>query len=305
MSKGRKTKVLKYNLYDRGRKFTGQDRSNVDFESMISLINSAATQEMVATGQMLGFYGHQVRQRFGMIPPETAHIDGKTVMLEPAFKTIEIQADKNGEVAHRAEFFENDSGEFARKQYIAKVGGFSTAVLYKPTGATLKPSGFFGFDYVVQPNYATNIGDGQLLDGLCVPENLADTVACFDSATDIALLDPSKAMIAQLLEQRILDTYDSIHAQIGLLKFADDAAHELNALYDHISLQERKKMIQAQRQQDLQRQLRGSVRSFDSVLAEAEAYLRQSEIEQVEQKQKTQSDHSVKRAAKQFIKGFF
>ena len=72
-----KTEILKYNLHDRGRKYTGQDRSNVDVSAMIQRINSPDTQELVSTGGLFGYYGHQIRQRFGMMPPETAMIDGK------------------------------------------------------------------------------------------------------------------------------------------------------------------------------------------------------------------------------------
>ena len=83
-----KTEILKYNLYDRGRKHTGQDRSDVDIEKMIDRINAPDTQELVKTGGLFGYYGHQIRQRFGMNPPETAMINGKKIHLEPAFRTI-------------------------------------------------------------------------------------------------------------------------------------------------------------------------------------------------------------------------
>ncbi|TLT99097.1 hypothetical protein FD904_20290, partial [Acinetobacter baumannii] len=78
-SKNRKTKVLSYNLHDRCRKFTGVDRSNVDVDAMVNLINSDHVQEMVATNSLQGFYGHQIRQRYGMVPPETVIIKGKVV----------------------------------------------------------------------------------------------------------------------------------------------------------------------------------------------------------------------------------
>lgn len=54
-SKNRKTKVLSYNLHDRCRKFTGVDRSNVDVDAMVNLINSDHVQEMVATNSLQGF----------------------------------------------------------------------------------------------------------------------------------------------------------------------------------------------------------------------------------------------------------
>jgi hypothetical protein len=274
MSKGKKTKVLQYNLHDRGRQHTGVDRSNVDFKKMIQLINAPSTQEMVKTGQLVGYYGHQIRQRFGMVPPESVVIDGKVVQLAPAFRTVEIKAASDGTVTHRAEFLDNNAGQFAQEQYLAQIGGFSTAVNYRKTPPNqLTPSGFFGFDYVVQPNYATNIGDGQLFDGLAIPEQLEDEISCFDSATDLTLLNPSQAMIARLLEQQIISTYDSIHTQVTLGQINEQALDQIDALSQQMAMQQRKRDLQAERQRELYSGMVGEVRSFDSVISEADQYL--------------------------------
>lgn len=274
MSKGKKTKLLQYNLHDRGRQHTGIDRSNVDFKKMIQLINSPQTQEMVKTGQLVGYYGHQIRQRYGMVPPESVPIDGKMVQLAPAFRTIEIKATSDGTVTHRAEFLDNRVGKFAQEQYLAKIGGFSTAVNYRKTPPNLlTPSSFFGFDYVVQPNYATNIGDGQLFDGLAIPEELENEISCFDSATDITLLDPSKAMIAHLLEQQIISTYDSINTQVALEQINEQALDQIDALSQQMAMQQRKRDLQVERQRELYSGMVGETRSFDSVIAEADQFL--------------------------------
>ena len=66
----------------------------------------------------------------------------------------------------------------------------------------------------VQPNYVTNVGDGQLFGGLAVSEQQDGLVYYFDSTTDITQLLPSEAMIAHLLEQQTLGDFDSIHAQL-------------------------------------------------------------------------------------------
>lgn len=284
MAKGRKTKPLVYNLNDRGRRYTGVDRSNVDIAAMVNLINSASVQEMVSTGSLQGFYGHQIRQRFGMVPPESVPIDGKMVRLEPAFKTISIHADKDGNVTHQAQFLDNETGEFARKQYLAEVGGFSTAVNYRRDGGQLVPTGFFGFDYVMQPNYALNVGDGELFDGLFVPEHQEGLISCFDSATDIQQLSASQAMIARMLEEQITREYDNIHAQITLMQHANSAYDQVAVMHQQMGHLERKKVIQAQRQVDLYTGMVGEIRSFDSVCEEANAIL--SKIDKPEPEQK-------------------
>jgi len=138
---------------------TGKDRSNVDAQSMIHKINSAEVQEFVKNGQLIGYYGHQIRQRYGMNPPETVMIGDKIIRLEPAIRTIYLRADPDGNVTHKTEFLENDAGNHAMRQYMANVGGFSTACDYfVQPGGILVPRNFAGYDYVLQPNFVDNVG---------------------------------------------------------------------------------------------------------------------------------------------------
>jgi hypothetical protein len=283
MSQSRKTKKLTYNLSDRGRKATGQDRSNVDIGSMVAQINGAATQEMVSTGSLLGYYGHQVRQRFGMQPPETAFIDGKAIKLEPAIRTLEISAKSDGTVDHVEEFLDNDSGEFARRQYLSKTGGFSTAQHYRAVGNKLAVTGFYGFDYVMQPNYATNVGDGQLFDGLLLPCEPIDGVPMFDSMTDFEGMDLAQIMLAQALDQQVLSMYDSIHACVQMSQQNAQAYDQIGEL-----LQENQRLIDKQARYAETRRKReaagyddiaGVTRSFDDVLRDAESFLTKDVID--------------------------
>ncbi|OJU92394.1 MAG: hypothetical protein BGO19_14045 [Acinetobacter sp. 38-8] len=275
---GRKTKRITFNLHERGRKHSGKDRSNVDMNEMIRQINSPQVQEMVKTGTLYGFNGHEIRKRYGMNPPDSTVIDGKVVYLERSFRTLECYADKNGNVSHVTEFLDNESGEWARKQYLARIGGFSSAQNYKKAGLGLIPVGFFGFDYVGQPNYSTNVGDGQLFDGLAIPVEQNGLVACFDSATDLTLLSPSEAMIAHLLEQQIVRDFDNIHTQLQLLQMNSQALEQIDTLAGQIARKEKRQLIQAQREQDLNSGLVGQTRSFDSVCAEAEKLLTESDL---------------------------
>lgn len=167
MSEARKTRPITFNIKDRGRIHTGVSRSNVNYEAWIELINSPVTQEMVETGSLIGYYGHQFRELYGLQVPETVIIDGKQVSISPAVRTIELKCDADGNVTHRQEFLDNPFGDEAMKNYKAKVGGFSAVNDYKKQNGIIYPTVSFGFDYVLQANYATNIGDGQLLlDGI-------------------------------------------------------------------------------------------------------------------------------------------
>lgn len=194
----RKTKAITYNIKERGRKYNGQDRSNVDVQSMINAINSPAVQELVETGDLYGYYGHEVRMLHGMNPPDTVFTDdGREIRIAPAIRTIELSADKNGNVTHREEFLENETGEYAYQQYKAGVGGFSTAVMFKPSSSGIRQvNGFYGFDYVRNPNYHTNKGFG-----------------AFDSLMFDSLQNPTneQLVLKQALEKVLIAQYDSIY----------------------------------------------------------------------------------------------
>lgn len=293
-SKGRKTKRITFNLHERGRQFLGKDRSNVDMSEMIKQINSPQVQEMVKTGTLYGYNGHEIRKRYGMNPPDSVIIDGKVVYLERAFRTLECYADKEGNVSHVTEFLDNESGEYARKQYLARVGGFSSAQNYKRAGLGLIPVGFYGFDYVTQPNYTTNVGDGQLFDGLAIPIEQDGLVASFDNATDITQLSASEAMIAHLLEQQIIRDYDNIHTQTELLNMHGQALDQIDVLSNQVARKERREALQAQRQHDLYSGMVGEVRSFDSVCEEADALLSESDLARMRINGETPKDKKPK-----------
>jgi len=183
------TKPIKYNLNDRGRVLTGKDRSNVDVQAMINKINSPYIQEQVDSGTLNGFCGHQIRQRHGMIPPESAEVDGKIILLEPSHRTVYLKADDDGTVTHKQEFYENDAGEHVLRQYKAKIGGFSTAVNYFVDGPILRPNVFGGFDYVFAPNFTENA-----------------SIGLFDSAMG----EEALSMFYNMLDMQIVELYDSM-----------------------------------------------------------------------------------------------
>jgi hypothetical protein len=239
-----------------------------------------------------------------MNPPDSVIIDGKVVYLERSFRTIEAHADKDGNVTHVTEFLDNESGEYARTQYQARVGGFSSAQNYKKAGLGLIPVGFYGFDYVTQPNYTTNVGDGQLFDGLAIPVEQDGLIAAFDSTTDVTLLSPSEAMIAHLLEQQIVRDFDNIHTQAQLLQMNGQALDQIDALVNQIARKDKREAIQAQRMQDLCSGLVGEVRSFDSVCAEAEERLSESDLARMRISGETPKNNKVRPRIFKSIFGF-
>lgn len=144
------TKIISYNLKDRGRKFRGKDR-HFNIAQIVKAINSNETQERVKKRDMLGYYGHWPRVKFGMLPSEGGMTQGNLTVPEPAIVTTFLKAYPDGTVEHKAEFLNTDAGKLASKLYSDRVGGFSSAIDQS------KPE-FFGFDYVLEPNYSTNRG---------------------------------------------------------------------------------------------------------------------------------------------------
>jgi len=145
------TEKITYSLKDRGRVASGIPRQYKSIDAIVRAINSAECQERVKNRDMLGYWGHYPRQRFGMIPIEGGWVDGKAVRVEPAFVTVELSATKDGQVTHRAEFLPTETGELVAKLNEGRVGGFSTAI-----DETLSPVLFAGMDYVGMPNFTGN-----------------------------------------------------------------------------------------------------------------------------------------------------
>jgi len=149
------TETIRYNVNQRGRQHRGQDR-NFDTRALAALINSPAVQEQVRNRDLVGYYGHWQRMRFGMRPPETVIVDGKSVNIEPAIVTTYLRAEPDGTIEHRTEFLDTASGKVAARLNKSKTGGFSSAIDAVARGGQHVPRDFAGFDYVLEPNYTTN-----------------------------------------------------------------------------------------------------------------------------------------------------
>ena len=141
-----KTSKITFNVNDLQRQHTGQKR-RYDNVGLARLINSPTTQERIAKGDLLGFYGHWPRKKFGMQPKEGGMDGGKPITLKPAIRTTFLEADNNGNLTHQTEFLDTQEGKDAYDLYQNKVGGFSAAMTTVPKGGTLR----------LLPNAASNV----------------------------------------------------------------------------------------------------------------------------------------------------
>ena len=177
------TEVIRYNLRDRGRQFRGKER-NFDVPRIVATVNGGACQEKVRHRDMFGYFGHWPRVKFGMNPSEGGLVDGKQVAVEPALVTISLKAFDDGTIEHQAEFLDTNAGRLAQRLYASKAGGFSSAI------DELRPE-FYGFDYVLEPNYTKNRGYDLALDGV---------LGTFDAVEAVAEYQEQIAGIGKLLD---------------------------------------------------------------------------------------------------------
>ena len=196
------TDAITYNVRERGRKHRGADR-NFDTVALAKLINSPSVQEQVKHGDMNGYFGHWPRIKFGMSVPEGGVLDGKVISIPPALRTVELSAEPDGTITHRAEFLDTNEGRTAARLYASKSGGFSSAIEAVPGTDPQVPRGFYGFDYVMEPNYTTNRGHKVVLDSVRAGEDATDLIAMLDAIMD----DSSRAASA------LTQMFDSLHAQ--------------------------------------------------------------------------------------------
>lgn len=181
-----KTGTITFNVRERGRQHRGQPR-NFDTVALAALINGPAVQEQVAKGDMHGYFGHWPRLAFGMNPGEGGIVDGKVVRLEPALTTTKLTALPDGTIEHEAEFMDTAMGRTAEKMFSRKRGGFSSAIACREYAGRDVAIGFYGFDYVMEPNFSTN--RGYALDGVQEESALMLDAAAHESQATIAVLD--------------------------------------------------------------------------------------------------------------------
>jgi hypothetical protein len=219
-----KTGVIKFNVTERGRKFRGQDR-NFDTVTMAQLINGAEVQEKVKHGDMVGYLGHWPRIKFGMNPCEGGIVDGKAVALEPAIRTVSIKAFPDGTIEHEAEFLDTAPGKMAARMHASKTGGFSSAIDTRRIADKQSPTGFYGFDYVLEPNFTHNRGYAVALDGVFDEESVFDAIS--EQQQLVAIFDG--------MFDQVQSAYDTLKAAF------DTVCQENEGLIDQLAKIGRKK----------------------------------------------------------------
>ncbi len=188
--------IVTYNLKDRGRQFTGQNR-DFNIRALMDNINGQACQEKIKSRGMFGYFGHKPRVLAGLEPVESMVINGKYNEIEPAIVTTYLEAFPDGTIKHQTEFLETSSGKKAARMFASRVGGFSSAI-------DQAKNELYGFDWVLSPNYHFNrpyaldsVDDsGQQAD--LTFDQVLDAVKSEEDAFWTALIEAKDAQIAKI-----------------------------------------------------------------------------------------------------------
>ena len=236
------TGVIKYNLNERKRSLTGQDRQ-FDVKKVAGFINSQKFQESVKHRDVFGYFGHWVRQKFGLKPNEVVVDKGQLIPIEPAIVTTEIKAYNNGDIEHKVRFLDTPTGKIAKSMYESQTGGFSS-VIDPMTGE------FYGFDFVNSPNYSTNRGYQFAFDSVNDKTVFDDVLDSLDSSmryaqeleamnAELAISGLKSATALSDVQAKLFDAVQSksgLQARIteleNLLKEKDialDSAHQMRS----------------------------------------------------------------------------
>ncbi|POA45615.1 hypothetical protein C1893_23465 [Pseudomonas sp. MPR-ANC1] len=189
----KRTGVIRYNLNDIKRNFTGQKRA-IDIDAAMRLFNGAALQESIRKGDIYGYIGHQYREKYTLDVPETVMVDGVPVVLEPACRTIYLKCYPTGDVEHEQEFLDTAPGRVGARLWDSKAYGFSSAIYAPEENGLRVPKGYFGMDLVRAPNYDNNRGYAVMLDS--VAPGVFTAVDTFPTES-AALLDSVDNMIKE------------------------------------------------------------------------------------------------------------
>jgi len=154
-----------FNMFQEGRTYTGHHRNYI-LENAIKVCYDPSTREKIRLREALGYLGHGRRELSGRLAlPEVGAIklpDGSSVITEnvPANVTTQFEVHKGGLVEHTQEILETAPGKIVSGLNASRVGGFSWACAGFDGGAggKTKITGFHGFDYVMNPGFASNRG---------------------------------------------------------------------------------------------------------------------------------------------------
>ncbi|SKA52918.1 hypothetical protein [Photobacterium toruni] len=163
MSNGLQKIELKFNIFDTGREYTGQQRGYI-LANVKQVINSPLVQERLRLREMVGYVGHGLREMAGKLTlgekVSVKMANGQMMVVDaiPSNVTIDMSIDDDGNLTHTQEVLNNNEGQKLLGLHNSKIGGFSWAAGGGKVGENTIISDLLGFDYVHNPLFSSNRG---------------------------------------------------------------------------------------------------------------------------------------------------
>ncbi|MCD9516418.1 hypothetical protein [Photobacterium carnosum] len=199
MNNGLQKIELKFNIFDTGREYTGQQRGYI-LNNVKQVINSPKVQERLRLREMVGYVGHGLREMAGKLTLgekiSVKMANGQMMVVDaiPSNVTIAMSIDDDGNFAHTQEVILNDEGRKLLGLHNSKIGGFSWAAGGGKIGSNTIISDLLGFDYVHNPLFSSN--RGYILDSA---DDIYDREAILDNL--------SAAGVSNEQREIVLDTF--------------------------------------------------------------------------------------------------
>jgi len=148
--------TITFNPFEHGH-FLGRQR-NYAIEKYKKMVENPKTQLHIKNGYAIGTYTHDYRTSSGVLKNR----DENGNPIEPCCKTIAMEWVEPHYVRHTQRIANNETGKKIQKLIEAGIGGFSSV-------HNLNTGDFYGFDYVIYPNFATNrvVADNSCEMGMC------------------------------------------------------------------------------------------------------------------------------------------
>ncbi|MCC8380463.1 hypothetical protein [Xenorhabdus sp. PB30.3] len=184
-----------FNIFDTGRKYTGKQRGYI-LDNVKTVLNSPEVQERLRLRELVGYVSHGLREMSGKLtlgetlPVQLPNGQMTVVNAIPSNVTIELSIDDEGNLTHTQEILDNDEGCKLLGLHNSRIGGFSWACGGGKLGSNTFINGFYGFDYVHNPLFATN--RGYVLDSA---DDEYDRQAVLDNLTSAGVPEAQRELV--------------------------------------------------------------------------------------------------------------
>ncbi len=210
-------------------------KRNYNVDKYRAMVENNSTQARIANGYAVGYYSHDSRSRKKGYVAAERDDNGNEVI--PCCKTLKMEwVEGENKVRHTQRILNNKIGKEIQKLIENGVGGFSSV-------HNLSNGSFYGFDYVISPNFSSNraVVDNICENGVCsidadsikteIEDTLRDEIESYLMSIGVDSIEARDALL-YLEEHR-----DSFIANNKAIKALEKAKIEHQEQLDAITIQ--------------------------------------------------------------------